>query len=263
MITVCNACGTAYETNNAPPQQCKICADARQFVPVSGQKWIDFPQLVAGHSNAWQQHNTDLFSIQTVPTFAIGQRAFLLRTAQGNILWDCIATLDEASKTLIAALGGLKAIAISHPHFYTTMQEWAAAFDAPVYLHASDREWIMRESPFIRLWEGETLALTADVTLLRLGGHFAGSSVLHWAHQQGMLFTGDTLQVTPGANAVSFMWSYPNMLPLPAATVSEIARRLSAVKYTQLWGGFAGKEITENAAAIVQRSAENYLACLR
>lgn len=263
MITLCNACGTAYEKNDAHPQQCKICDDARQFVPVTGQKWIDFPALLAGHSNKWQQHNADLFSIQTVPKFAIGQRAFLLRTTEGNILWDCIATLDDATKTLIAALGGLKAIAISHPHFYTTMQEWAAWFNAPIYLHASDSEWIMRDSPLIQRWEGDALSLTADVTLMRLGGHFAGSSVLHWARNDGIVFTGDTVQVAPGADAVSFMWSYPNMLPLPAATVSEMTRRLRTVKFTQLYGAFAGKEITENAAGIVRRSGEKYLACLR
>ena len=64
------------------------------------------------------------------PAFAIGQRALLLRTAGGNVLWDCIA-LDAATVTLIKGLGGIKAIAISHPHFYTTMVEWARAFDCP------------------------------------------------------------------------------------------------------------------------------------
>ncbi|EIX1501692.1 MBL fold metallo-hydrolase, partial [Cronobacter sakazakii] len=177
MITLCNACGTSYQVDNARPQRCKICDDERQFVPVTGQQWVDHDALLATHSNKWKQHTPDLFSIRTVPDFAIGQRAFLLRTPQGNILWDCVATLDDATKTLIAALGGLMAIAISHPHFYTTMQDWAAAFNAPVYLHASDREWIMRDSPFIRLWEGDELTLAEDIRVIRLGGHFAGGCV--------------------------------------------------------------------------------------
>lgn len=160
VITLCKACGTSYAFS---PPRCKICDDERQFVPVTGQQWVDADALLASHSNKWKQHAPDLFSIRTVPDFAIGQRAFLLRTPQGNILWDCVATLDDATKTLVSALGGLMAVAISHPHFYTTMQDWAAAFDAPVYLHASDREWIMRESPFIRLWEGDELTLTGDI----------------------------------------------------------------------------------------------------
>ncbi len=154
-----------------------------------------------------------------MPAFAINQRAFLLLTPQGNILWDCIALLDPATEALVRGLGGLSAIAISHPHYYTTMQDWAAAFDAPVHLHAADRDWVMRAAPSIRFWEGETLEIAPAVTLIRAGGHFAGGTVLHWAgtsDSAGALLAGDIVQVTPGARCVSFMWSYPNMLPLPA-----------------------------------------------
>lgn len=262
MIVLCKACATSYEITDAHPAQCKICQDERQFVPATGQEWIASSDLLASHVNKWKQHDADILSITTVPAFAIGQRAFLLRTREGNILWDCIATLDDATKLLLNSLGGLKAIAISHPHFYTTMQDWAAEFNAPVYLHADDSEWIMRESTYITLWEGDALQLTADVSIMRLGGHFAGSSVLHWARGEGALFTGDTVQVTPGADAVSFMWSYPNMLPLSAVTVSEITHRLSAVKFETLYGAFEGKEIMRNAQAIVRRSGEKYIACL-
>lgn len=78
-----------------------------------------------------------------------------------------------------------------------------------------------------------------------------------------MVLSGDIVQVTPGAHAVSFMWSYPNMLPLPAATVSDITHRLSTVKFKQLYGAFEGKDITKNADDIVQRSGEKYVSCLK
>lgn len=263
MIALCKACGTAYESTGLSPQHCKICEDERQYVPVTGQEWIDSDRLAASHTNKWQQHLPQLLSLKTVPDFAINQRAFLLITPQGNILWDCIANLDDATKTLISALGGLTAIAISHPHYYTTMQDWAAAFNAPIYLHARDSEWIMRDSPWITLWEGDTLALTADVTVMRLGGHFPGGSVLHWAQDGGVLLAGDILQVTPGADAVSFMWSYPNMLPLSAATVSGIMRNLNGVEFAQLYGAFEGQDITQEAAEIVRRSGEKYIACVK
>jgi glyoxylase-like metal-dependent hydrolase (beta-lactamase superfamily II) len=262
MITLCKACGTSFESTHSHPEHCNICEDERQYVPVTGQEWVELDTLVASHTNKWQQQEPDLFSIQTVPEFAIGQRAFILRTPEGNILWDCIANLDDATKTLISSLGGLKAIAISHPHYYTTMQDWAAEFDAPIYLHARDCQWVMRESPYIKFWEGDTLELAAGVSLIRLGGHFAGGSVLHWARGEGILLAGDIVQVTPGADAVSFMWSYPNMLPLSAATVSDITRRLGTVKFKRLYGAFEGKNIRENADDIVNRSGKKYLACL-
>ncbi|MGS2873385.1 MBL fold metallo-hydrolase [Enterobacter huaxiensis] len=260
MITLCKTCGTSYV---AQPERCPVCEDERQYVPASGQAWVDFDTVTATHTNKWQQLEPQLIGLKTVPSFAINQRAILLRTAHGNILWDCIANLDAATKTLIAALGGISAIAISHPHYYTTMQDWAETFDAPVYLHASDREWVMRDSPAIRFWEGDALDIMPSVTLLRAGGHFAGGTVLHWQEGEGVLLAGDILQVTPGRDAVSFMWSYPNMLPLPAATVEKIVGLLRSRSYQRLYGAFEGQNIFAKADEIVQRSGQKYIACLK
>lgn len=262
MITLCKACGTSYDNHHGNVKRCKICDDERQYIPVSGQAWMDFDELIASHTNKWQQHTPQLFSLKTVPSFAINQRAFLLRTPVGNILWDCVANLDPATRTLIRAMGVLSAIAISHPHYYTTMQDWAEAFDAPVWLHAADRDWIMRDSPWIRLWEGEEHNVLPGVSLLRLGGHFAGGTVLYLEEGEGTILAGDILQVTPGADAVSFMWSYPNMLPLSSKTVGGIIQRLNTVTFSSLYGAFEGQNITHNASQIVQRSGEKYLSSL-
>lgn len=262
MITLCKACGTAYDDRQGHVDRCKICDDERQYVPPGGQKWLSVDELVMTHTNKWKLHEPQLFSLKTVPAFAINQRAFLLQTPAGNVLWDCIANLDAATRQLITALGGISAIAISHPHYYTTMQDWAAAFDAPIWLHGSDSEWIMRDSPAIRLWQGDALEILPSVRLLRLGGHFAGGTVLY-AQDRGVLLAGDILQVTPGADAVSFMWSYPNMLPLSAACVRTLMQRLENVAFTRLYGAFEGQDITEDAHAIVMRSGQKYLACLQ
>ena len=262
MITLCKACGTSYDDCQSPVENCKICEDERQYVPVSGQAWIGFDELTRSHTNKWQQHTPQLFSLKTVPSFAINQRAFLLRTPVGNVLWDCIANLDPATRTLIRALGGLSAIAISHPHYYTTMQDWAETFGAPIWLHAADRDWIMRDSPWIRLWEGEEHNVLPGISLLRLGGHFAGGTVLYQEDGEGTIFAGDILQVTPGADAVSFMWSYPNMLPLSSETVSGITQRLKTVRFANLYGAFEGLNIIGNAHEIVQRSGGKYLSSL-
>lgn len=260
MIILCKACGTSYAYQ---PDRCAVCEDERQYVPVTGQAWTDPETVTTAHTNKWQQLEPQLLSIKTVPAFAINQRALLLRTSHGNILWDCIANLDPATQTLIAALGGISAIAISHPHYYTTMQDWAETFNAPVYLHASDREWVMRDSPALHFWQGETLEIVPSVTLLRLGGHFAGGTVLHWQEGEGVLLAGDILQVTPGKDAVSFMWSYPNMLPLPAHTVVSVIHRLEGRKFERLYGAFEGQNIPAFADDIVQRSGQKYIACLK
>lgn len=156
---ICETCGTSYPPSVTPPRRCPICEDERQFVRPSGQRWTTFDDLRVEHRNAWRQLEPDLFEIQTTPEFAIGQRALLVRTPDGNILWDCVTLIDDATVSLIMALGGLKAIAVSHPHYYTSCQDWARAFGCPIHLHAADREWLMRPDPAVRFWDGDTLPL--------------------------------------------------------------------------------------------------------
>ena len=261
-VFLCTACGTSYPESATPPAHCPICQDERQYIPASGQGWITREQLAAGHRNAWERHEPNLFSIQTVPAFAINQRAFLIRTPAGNVLWDCIPHFDAATKELVRGLGGIAAIAISHPHYYSTMQDWAAAFGAKIYLHADDGQWIMRPDAAIDLWSGETREILPGVTLISAGGHFDGGAVLHWAGAEdgeGVLFAGDILQVTPGAHRVSFMWSYPNMMPLPARRIRQVAQSLAPWNYQRIYGAFKGQEVLHDGPAIIARSAARYI----
>lgn len=259
-LLICCACGTSYDAS-AQPEHCRICQDERQYVPPSGQSWTTPDALAAKHTNSWHQLETDLFAIHTVPAFAINQRALLLRTPQGNVLWDCIALLDDATVAIIRGLGGVSAIGISHPHYYTTMQDWAREFDAPIYLHAADREWVCRPSDAIRFWDDAALAIAPGVTLVHAGGHFAGGTVLHWSreNEEGVLLAGDIVQVTPGADYVSFLWSYPNMIPLSAQAVQDVADRLSAWPFERIYGAFRGQDVRARGQEIVQRSAHRYI----
>src|SRR5436305_5023683 len=126
---ICKACGTHFAETESPPNKCKICEDERQYVPPSGQEWTTLEQMRARHRNSFAQCEPGLFGIGTVPEFAIGQRALLLRTEDGNFLWDCISLIDDATIELIRALGGLRGISISHPHYYSSMVEWSRAFN--------------------------------------------------------------------------------------------------------------------------------------
>ena len=146
---ICTACGMQYAESEKPPAQCAICEEERQYVPPRGQSWTTLDALAQSHTNTWREYDAGILGIGSTPHFAIGQRALLLRTGKGNVLWDCIATLDAATVTAIKGLGGIQAIAISHPHFYTTMVEWARAFDCPIHLNAADKAWILRPDPAI------------------------------------------------------------------------------------------------------------------
>ena len=261
---ICTACGTQHAPSVAPPGACLICTDDRQFVPASGQSWTTLEGLRNVHSNKFRRLATGLTTIETTPAFGIGQRAILVRTPAGNVLWDCIALIDDATVDLLQGLGGVTAIAISHPHYYTTMVEWSRALGGvPIHLHAADRQWVMWADPAVQFWEGDTKPIGPGLTLVRLGGHFDGGTVLHWAdwsEGRGVVLSGDILQVVPSGH-VSFMWSYPNLIPLSAAKVRRIAEILEPFAFDAVYGAFSGRaQIDTNGKQMVAVSVKRYIA---
>ena len=256
---ICATCGAQFAPSAAPPSACPICQDERQYVPAAGQRWTTLPALRGGYGNVWRQHEADLFGIGTAPVFAIGQRALLLRTPRGNVLWDCISLLDDATVTLVRALGGIAAIAISHPHYYASMVEWAHAFDAPIWLHGADKAHIMRPDPAVRHWSGPHHDLLPGVRLLHAPGHFDGATLLHWDRDGGALLTGDIFQVSPDRATVGFMRSYPNYIPLSPRAVRHLADVVAPYDYTRVYGPFFDRVIAQDGKAAVARSVARTL----
>ena len=262
---ICQTCGVQYSPSNLPPDQCFICEDERQYVPAEGQKWTTLKKMQQGKfQNNWELEEDNLYSIRTVPKFAIGQTAYLLQDEEINILWDCLTYLDEQTKEAIAESGGIDAIVLSHPHYYSSQVEWAEAFDAVIYIHEDDRKWVTRRSKAIEFWSGEVLELSNTVSIHRLGGHFEGGAVLNWtkgSQGKGVLLTGDIIQVVADPGWVSFMYSYPNLIPLPASKVSRIAEKSEKLSFDRLYNAFHG--IIDNGAYdSVQRSAQRYIDAL-
>lgn len=260
---ICATCGSQFAASQEPPQQCPICLDQRQYVGYQGQQWTTLDKMrQEGYRTIIKQEELHLIGIGTTPSFAIGQRALLVQTEQGNVLWDCISFLDEETVQTVQDLGGIAAIAISHPHYYSSMIEWAERFHAPVYLHEADRRWVMRPDKCITFWSGETLPLLDGLTLVRLGGHFPGGAVLHWpqgAEGQGVLLAGDIIYVVADRAWVSFMYSYPNLIPLPAHEIRRMRDVIALYPFERLYAAWFERIVSADASAAVQRSAERYL----
>ncbi len=260
---ICTTCGTQHAETGCPPDRCVICEDERQYVGWDGQRWTTLDQLRTDHENQVREEEPDLTGIGTRPKFGIGQRALLVRSPGGNVLWDCISLIDDATIEAVRNLGGLAAIAISHPHYYSSMVEWSRAFGGvPIYLHAADRRWVMRPDPAIEFWDGDTKHLHDGMTLIRCGGHFEGGTVLHWpagAEGQGVLLAGDILQVCQDRRHVSFMYSYPNYIPLPAGAVRQAVAAVEPFAFDRIYGFMFDLVIQAGAKEAVSRSAGRYL----
>ncbi|HEU5440710.1 MAG TPA: MBL fold metallo-hydrolase [Ktedonobacterales bacterium] len=262
---ICVTCGTQFPESASPPAGCPICQDDRQYVNPHGQQWTTLEAERGKHAISLEELAPGIMTIGAEPKLGIGERAYLIETSHGNVMWDLIAYFDQASVEAIQAKGGVSAIAISHPHFFTTMVDWSEALGGvPIYLHADHRPWVIRPDDAVHYWDGETHELLPDVTLIRCGGHFPGSTVLHWAAADdgaGALFTGDTIKVVADTRWATFMYSYPNTIPLDERTVRHIAQSVATRRFAHLYDGWT--EMSGDARAGVQRSAERYIAHLR
>ncbi len=260
---VCKTCGVQYELSEGPPSVCVICQDERQYIGYRGQEWTTLKEMQgAGYTNEFREHEPGLTGIGTHPSFAIGQRALLVQTPGGNVLWDCVSYIDDESIQRVRELGGIAALAASHPHFYGVLVEWSHAFgNAPIYIPEADEQWMVRPDNAVVHWEGK-VELVPGVTLIQCGGHFEGSAVIHWAagaEGRGALLTGDTIQVVSDRRYVSFMRSYPNSIPMNASTVRRIVAAAEPYSYDRIYGGWWNSVINKDAKRSVERSAERYI----
>ncbi|PGH28014.1 hypothetical protein AJ80_00269 [Polytolypa hystricis UAMH7299] len=285
-LMICGACGVQYNTRAV--KSCKICDDPRQYVAPGGQWWTTLREMQESKKYKNEFHmdknHSGMISIFTVPQVAIGQRAILCCTSKGNILWDCITFIDDETVRRIQNLGGIRAIVISHPHYFSTSIHWAKAFNCPVYISEEDKIWLMRvaegtqsintiktpiekASPRHVFWKGPELDL-GDVKIVKVGGHFPGSSVLLWKETKKLLIA-DSITVVPsgvyhvdrppGTVSFTFMWSYPNMIPLPPDEVHSIWKAVSKLDFDDTHGAFWGRDTIGDSKRRVLESAQIFI----
>jgi glyoxylase-like metal-dependent hydrolase (beta-lactamase superfamily II) len=259
-LPICRTCGAQYAE---PREDCPICEDERQYVGWGGQRWTSLDELQSeGVLGQLRDEGPGVTGIGTRPGVGIGQRALLVRSARGNVLWDCIGYLDEELAVQVRGLGGVAAIAISHPHFYGTMVEWAHVFEAPVYIHAADRQWVARPDSSVVYWEGDTREILPGMTLVNCGAHFEGGTVLHWREDPdglGALFSGDVFQVVMDRRWVSFMYSFPNLIPERPSTIRRAIELIEPLPFERIYGAFWDRVVRSDGSEAVRRSAERYL----
>jgi len=261
----CEQCGAQFPESGEPPASCPICEDERQFVNWNGQTWLTRAELAKTRKLVWRE-DLGIVGIGVEPSIAIGQRALLVQESDGCVLWDCVPLVTNEAVEHIRSLGGLKAIAVSHPHFYGAVADWSEAFGGvPIHLHGDDRQWVTRPHPGIVFWSGENQKLSDNILLVRTGGHFAGATVMHWragAGGRGALLTGDVAMVAMDRHSLSFMYSFPNYIPLNAKSVQGIARAIKPLAFDRIYGAWWGRNIEADAKAAFDASIRRYLAAI-
>jgi len=256
----CCTCGTQYKAELSSPKFCPICNDDRQYLTEDGQNWTNSAEIAANHEVLIRELSPTLFSFQVAPLFALGNRALLNLSPGGNILWDCIPLLNQEIIDFIRSKGGIKAIAFSHPHFYSNVNEWAQIFDCPVYINAADEQWMFNRGPRITFWQGAEYSLWDGISIINIGGHFPGSSVLRVPDlsADGALLTGDSIYVAKSKKHLAFMYSYPNVIPLPQKELNEVIKRVEQIRFDTIYGGFEWQNLKQVARDVFKLSVKRY-----
>ncbi|KAK5070593.1 hypothetical protein LTR64_000266 [Lithohypha guttulata] len=286
-LLICRACGTQYAESSGLTS-CGICDDPRQFVPPGGQKFTTLANLRSeGHHLQFEQDEVDpnIISIRIQPAdIGIGQRALLIRTSHGNILWDLVSYLEEqAVEHINNSFGGLSAIIISHPHFYTTWADWSATFNnIPVYVAAPDQSWLNRcdNDNNIHLLHEKHNTIVPGITAIIAGGHFPGSMALHTTPPHTRvpsLFHADTIHTIPNAHSpdiaspvkhgkghtsYTFMWSIPNMIPLSPDQILGIWWAIKGFEIEATYGFQTVRAKKQDGASIPERILESAKVCV-
>jgi hypothetical protein len=262
---ICETCGTQFADSPTPPAACAVCTDDRQYVAPRGQHWTSHDRLLADRAVRLGDDDGAI-ALAVTPDFGIAQRAIFAPATDARVLWECLSVVTDDAVANLTARGGVDAIAISHPHFYTAMVEWSDALGGvPILVHEADDDWVRRRSRHVELWSGPRYSISDELTLVHCPGHFPGSAVLHWAHgphDRPALLSGDSMQVAADRRHVSFMYSYPNLIPLAPSTVRQMRELLSGYDFDDIYGYSWGRNIIGGGRAGVDASFDRYLAAL-
>jgi len=257
---ICTTCGTQYSPVQHVPELCTICNDDRQYINENGQAWTSMEELKKDYSTGISKLSGNISALKMQPDFALANRALLVQSPGGNILWDCIPLPDQQTVDYIHSIGGLKAIVCSHPHYYSTMNGWASLFYSPIYIHELDNEWIMYPTPSVKLWSGDSMLLWDGIKIIHTGGHFPGSCVL-WlpsSIDRGTLLSGDSVYLSRRKTHLSVMYSYPNQILLHRRDFAAFDHKTSPLEFDTLYGAFDNQDLEGNAMDVFKASMQRY-----
>lgn len=262
LVAQCATCGVEF-THPPTPGECPVCVDERQYLPADGvQRWVG-PGDFTG-SVGLTEREPGLWAIDVIGGVGIGQQAKIIVTSAGNVMVDVPAAITDDAVAAVRALGPMAAIIPTHPHMFGLQTLWSEALaDAPVYVSEADEDWLGHRPGALHLWP-ERIEPVPGVVASQPGGHFPGSSVVHWngADGAGVLLAGDTIAVNPDRRTVAFMRSYPNRIPLSSAVVERIAAHVGRYEFERLYSNFEPR-LARDARRQVLESARRHAAWAR
>ncbi|KAJ9478585.1 Metallo-beta-lactamase domain-containing protein [Pseudozyma hubeiensis] len=263
--------------------------EQEQYPCPTGQAYTSQRQLVPKTTFELVPEESDarILRIKLTPSLAIGQTPIVLLTPAGAVIWDCCGFASAELMQRICSVsptGQVFSIVISHPHFFGASLSWAKMLNCNVFISKLDRQWYQRglncqdTHPDIAARRKFVVEVQEDlfrlphlpsVALIRCGGHFPGSGVLHWdrdsedpdghVRKGAAVFCADTFMCLLDGQRFTFAYSFPNNIPLPPRDVEQIWVQMRKLNWTATFGGWSGRQVLTDSRAALLRSARYYI----
>lgn len=236
---LCTNCGF-WQRFVEPPLWCPICLDARHAPPRDGFQFWSTDEARARLRTQMVELEPGLWRCTTAPPVGIGGSGYLVQTDAGTTAFEACAWYDDAALERIAALGGLRWAAASHPHTYGALWQLQDRFGCEVSVGTDDIPWT---GAFTVTWPlDDRLQLEPGLMLHVTAGHFPGHAVLH-EERRRVLFCGDALKLDlcpdgRTAQAISTHKGFLRRIPLSLAEVRRYRDVLAPLDFTQTWTPF-------------------------
>ena len=203
------------------------------------------------------QLEEDIWRICLEPTLGIRHFAYFVERPDGNVLMDMQPLLTADLEDWIASKGGLRVIILSHPHYYGAMDEFSARFKAPIKIHGTDKEWSVGY-PNVEFFNFEVLKLGEDLEVHHIPAQFEGGLCLLYKRFGGVIFTGDTIMVSPSTGELTAWKNTPRQVPYQINEFLVIRERLMALDFNQLYASVRG-EVRRNAKDLLSAFSRDYI----
>ncbi len=234
---VCTNCGF-WQRSFAVPASCPVCLDFRHTPSENGFKFWSVEEAAQKIVTNWHEDENGVLILRSEPTLGIGPNGYLLSLPGGNLLFEHPAWYSEAALAEIAARGGVRWLAASHPHAYGGLWQAQERFQPEtVAIQQEDLPWtnaFQTNHPF-----DEFLEFTPGVELHRTGGHFDGHAVLYVSDRR-TLFAGDMVKFHLAANppGISTHKGFNRRIPLSHEEIRRYRAVVESLDFDEIYTTF-------------------------
>ncbi len=232
---VCTNCGF-WQRHFAPPPGCPVCLDFRHTPSPHGWEFWTADEAAARIVTRWDEDEHGIVTFRSDPSLGIGPSGYLIPLPGGNLLFENPPWYSDEALKFIRQRGGVRWLAASHPHAYGALWRAQEAFSPEaVFIGTADLPWtgaFRATHPY-----EEPLEIVPGASLVPVGGHFDGQSVLHLRDRR-ILFAGDMVKFHANPPGISTHKAFNRRVPMSHGEIRRYRDAVAPLDFAEVYTTF-------------------------